>query len=144
MFRILILLLSILISFGSCNSDDTNPKPSILINSQIEGIMKQKHIAGVSAVIIKKGEIVWINSYGYTNTNLKTPFTNTTPLILASVSKLFTGTAIMQLVEKGTIQLDEAIDNYLPFELRNPNFKSQPITFKMLLTHTSSISDSKH
>jgi CubicO group peptidase (beta-lactamase class C family) len=47
----------------------------------------------------------------------------------------------MQLYEKDLFQLDDDIDNYLPFKVRNPFYPGTPITFRMLLAHTSSISD---
>jgi CubicO group peptidase (beta-lactamase class C family) len=50
-------------------------------------------------------------------------------------------TAIMQLYEKGLVGLDEDISKYLPFQVRNPRFPNDVITVKMLLTHSSSISD---
>lgn len=124
------------------NGNSDNPNQSSIIDKKITKVMKRKHYPGIATAIVKGGEIVWINSYGYANTSTKQPFYNNTPLMLASVSKLFTGTAIMQLVESGLISLDDDINNYLPFEIRNPNFSTHSITFRMILTHTSSISDS--
>jgi len=146
MFRLLILLIPLLLS--SCGNDDDinrsiDSSRERLIDSKINNVMNQKHYPGISAAIVKEGEIVWMKSYGFANTTSQTPFTNTTPLMLASVSKLFTGTAVMQLVESGLIDIDDDINDYLPFEIHNPNFKDQPISFRMILTHTSSISDSE-
>jgi CubicO group peptidase (beta-lactamase class C family) len=56
-----------------------------------------------------------------------------------SISKLFLATAVMQLWEKGRINLDEDINQYLPFQVRNPMFPNHKITVRMLLTHTSSL-----
>ena len=118
-----------------------NPNPSAAIDSEITAIMGQQHFAGTSTVIVKGGEIVWLQSYGFANSDLGTPFTDTTSLMLASVSKIFTGTTIMQLYDDGLINLDDNINAYLPFEINIPGFENTPITFKMLLTHTSSIKD---
>jgi CubicO group peptidase (beta-lactamase class C family) len=61
--------------------------------------------------------------------------------MIASISKVFTGISIMQLYENGLIGLDDDINNYLPFNIEIPNYETYPITFRMLLTHTSSIKD---
>jgi CubicO group peptidase (beta-lactamase class C family) len=62
---------------------------------------------------------------------------------MASISKTFMATAIMQLWEKGLIDLDADINNYLPsgFTVRNPNFPNDKITVRNLMTHTSGIRD---
>ncbi len=59
--------------------------------------------------------------------------------MIASITKIFTATAIMQLYDNGTLDLDTDINNYIPFGVRNPNYPSDPITTRMLLTHTSGI-----
>jgi CubicO group peptidase (beta-lactamase class C family) len=63
--------------------------------------------------------------------------------MLASVSKTITAVALMSLLEnpKLGISLDDDIDDELPFTVRNPSFPDQPITYRMLLTHTSSLID---
>ena len=63
---------------------------------------------------------------------------------IASISKTFTATAVMQLWEKELIQLDADIHLYLPFHVRNPRHPEIPITIKQLLTHTSSIVDGNY
>jgi CubicO group peptidase (beta-lactamase class C family) len=119
-----------------------NPNPSSGIDNQITSVMNTKNLPGTSTLIVKNGEIVWRESYGYANTDLSTPFTDTTSLMIASVSKTFTGIALMQLYEDGLLGLDDAINDYLSFDIKIPNYESYPITFRMLLTHTSSITDS--
>ena len=61
--------------------------------------------------------------------------------ILSSISKIVTATALMQLYEDGLFDLDDDIDNYLPFNVNHPDYPFVPITFKMLLTHSSGIQD---
>ena len=139
MRSIIILLVAIIFSL---NIIAQNPNPSSIVDSEIANIMNTQHLPGVSTLIVKGGEILWIKSYGYANIDIGTPFTDTTSLMLASVSKVFTGIALMQLYEDGLIGLDDDINNYLPFNVEIPNYESYPITFRMLLTHTSSIQDS--
>ncbi|MDH4473952.1 MAG: serine hydrolase [Fluviicola sp.] len=119
-----------------------NPNPSSTIDAEISNIMNLNNLPGVSTVVVKDGEIVWVESYGFANTDLSTLLTDTTSLMLASVSKVFTGVALLQLVEDGLIALDDPINDHLPFSVTVPGYENTPITFKMLLTHTASILDS--
>lgn len=135
------LFLLIAVTF-SINIVAQNPNPSSIMDAEIATIMNTQNLPGVSTLIVKNGEIVWVESYGYANTDLATPFTNTTSLMLASISKIFTAMAILQLYENGTINLDDAVNDYLPFDVKIPNYENYSITFRMLLTHTSSIQDS--
>jgi len=112
-----------------------------VLDDYIIQIMSINHIPGLSASIVKNNEIIWMNSYGYANFDIGILVTNTTLFELASVSKTITMTALMQLYEEGLFELDDDINNYLSFEVRNPGFPTQAITFRMLLTHISSIRD---
>ena len=115
-------------------------EPSTL-DSFIVAKMDQYHFPGLSACIVKDDQIIWKNVYGYANIEENRLVTDSTLFFLASVSKPVTGTAIMQLWEQGLFNLDDDINNYLPFQVRNPSHPNDPITFQMLLTHTSSIYD---
>lgn len=94
---------------------------------------------GLSAVVVRDGDIILERSYGYANLEKKTPVTPGTLFTLGSLSKTIVAVAFMQLYEQGLVGLDEDINTYLPFEVRNPYFKDKAITARMLLTHTSSI-----
>ena len=67
--------------------------------------------------------------------------TDSTQFLLASMSKLFTGTATMQLKEDGMLQLNNDINEYLPWPLNHPVQSTTPMTIQQLMTHTSSIKD---
>ena len=60
---------------------------------------------------------------------------------MALVSKTITGAVLLHLWESGRFNLDDDVNQYLPFAVRNPRFPDRPVTFRMLLTHTSSIND---
>jgi CubicO group peptidase (beta-lactamase class C family) len=109
------------------------------LDSFIVEIMESEHIPGLAACAIKDGEIIWTGAYGYAYVENETKVADTTLFTLASVSKTITATALMQLWENGWFDLDEDINNFLPFEVTNPNCPDTAITFRMLLTHTSSI-----
>lgn len=111
------------------------------LNAYIESMMNQYHIPGLSAAIVRGNRLIWSQTYGYQNLTTNKPVNDSTQFLLASVSKPVTATALMKLWEKGFFGLDEDINNFLSFSVRNPNHLNTPITFRMLLTHTSSIND---
>lgn len=103
--------------------------------------MDLEDLPGLAACVVKDGEVVWMKSFGWANIENQVPVTDSTVFLLASVSKIFTATALMQLHESGAFELSEAINDYLPFEVKVPNFENIPITFQHLLTHTASLED---
>jgi len=114
------------------------------LDSFILATMETYHIPGVAACCIKDTQVIWTGTYGYANIEDSIKVEDTTVFKLASVSKPFTGTALMQLWEKGFFNLDDNINNYLPFKVIHPLFPDDSITFRMLLTHTSAISDNNY
>jgi CubicO group peptidase (beta-lactamase class C family) len=127
--------------FFILNVESQNPNPSSNLDNTILDIMATEKLPGLSTLIVKGGEVVWKQSYGYADISNQIPVSDSTVFMLASISKLFTGTALMQLVEDGLIQLDDPINNYTQFPIQIPNFENTPITFRHLMTHTSSIKD---
>src|SRR5690349_1804285 len=128
----LIALSFVLFAFENANSQTTAVDNFILNN------MNGNHTPGLSAAIIKNGKIAWSKGYGYANIEKNIPFTpNTINSEIASISKPVTTTAIMKLWEQGRFQLDDPINNYLPFAVTNPFYPNIPITFRMLLLHTA-------
>lgn len=111
------------------------------LDSFIISTMEQYHIAGLAACIVSGGTVKWVGNYGYANIAAGDLVDDSTQFMLASVSKTFTGLALMQLWEQGLFELDDDINDYLPISIRNPNFPDTPITFRMLLSHTSSLRD---
>lgn len=139
-YHFYILFIRILLNFHSLFSQG-NPNPSNVIDSLILSEMTDKNLPGVSTVIVKNGEIVWVESYGYSDIQNLVPVEDSTVFLLASVSKLFTGTVAMMLHENNIIDINENINNYLPWNIEIPGFNSDVITFHQLMTHTSSIKD---
>jgi len=103
--------------------------------------MQAEHFPGVATVIVKNGEIVWLQCYGFADIENGITVTDSTQFLLASMSKLFTGTATMQLKEDGMLQLNNDINEYLPWPLNHPVQSTIPMTIQQLMTHTSSIKD---
>ncbi|TFW31798.1 class C beta-lactamase-related serine hydrolase [Massilia horti] len=102
-------------------------------------------LASLSVVAIRHGEIVYSQQLGSkrlpTATAPAQPVDANTMFRIASISKFVTTLGTMKLVEQGRLSLDADISDYLGYRLRNPNFPNQPITLRMLLTHTSSLRD---
>jgi CubicO group peptidase (beta-lactamase class C family) len=101
--------------------------------------MKLAHKASISACIIINNSMVWSNGYGLYDIENNKPATIDTFYLMASISKTVTATALMQLYDQGLFDLDEDLNNYLPFNFGNPKYPDIPITFRMLLSHHSSL-----
>jgi CubicO group peptidase (beta-lactamase class C family) len=102
--------------------------------------MLEHHVPGAVAVVVKDGAVLHAAGYGYADLETPTPVDPATTLFRpGSVSKLFTWTAVMQMVEAGQLDLDADINRYLDFEI--PSTFPQPITLRHLLTHTPGFED---
>jgi CubicO group peptidase (beta-lactamase class C family) len=110
------------------------------IDDDITKLLEKAKIPSISSCIIKNNRIVWDGGYGEYNRLFNLVPTKDTVYMASSISKSLTATAILQLYEDGLLELDEDVNNYLPFILRNPKYPDVPITFKMLLSHRSSLS----
>jgi CubicO group peptidase (beta-lactamase class C family) len=80
-----------------------------------------------AAVIIHKKQ-VWHHGYGFADRENKIPFTSSTVMNIASISKTVTGACIMKAVEQGKVSWDTDINSYLPFKIVNPYFPDEKIT----------------
>eukprot|EP01084_Bolivina_argentea_P051350 94459_1 len=117
------------------------------IDQFIENEMATAHIAALSVVVIQNSTILFSNAYGLSNPNTTHGLvnnTNQTIFNVASISKTITSFGIMSLFDKGLFKLDDNINDYLPFPIINPHYSNDIITFKMLMTHTSSMSDNAY
>jgi len=111
------------------------------VDSLIVQRMSESHIPGLAAAFVDSGRVAWIGTYGLANVAAHTSVTDSTPFQIASVSKIVTSTVLMTLHAGGRFDLDDDIDRYLPFDVRNPSHATVPITFRQLLNHRSSIAD---
>jgi CubicO group peptidase (beta-lactamase class C family) len=102
-------------------------------------LLKIGHYPSMSACIIKNATVVWVKGYGLYDIEQHKQATEHTIYVVASITKTITSTALMQLYEQGYFQLDDDVNKYLPFNLRNPNFPNDPITIRMILSHSSSL-----
>ncbi len=80
--------------------------------------MKENHIPGAAVSVVKDGKLFFTKGYGYANLENKTPVDpEQTIFKIGSVGKLFTWTAVMQLVEQGKLDLDADVNTYLDFRI---------------------------
>ncbi|HQS51787.1 MAG: serine hydrolase [Sphingobacteriales bacterium 17-39-43] len=111
--------------------------------ADLREIMKKLDVVGLSVAVVKEGDIIYSNSFGLKNIETKAPLTDTDIFRIASISKSFSATSIMQLMEAGKLSLDDDFSDLVGFKIRNPKFPETVITLRMILSHTSSINDSQ-
>jgi CubicO group peptidase (beta-lactamase class C family) len=92
-------------------------------------------IAGATVAVVKDGKVLFAQGYGFSNVKRRTPVTFETVFRAGSISKLFTWTAVMQLVERGKLSLDKDVNEYLDFQV--PHTFGKPVTLRNLMTHTA-------
>lgn len=133
----------ILIIFVLCFS--SNGVSAQHLEEEIHNIMDRFHAVGVSTVVVKDNEIIYNRTFGHNPDYNDTTRRDTIPAngiyVIASISKSFIATAIMQLVEKQILNLDDDVDKYLDFRVRNPQYPDTPITVRMLMNQRSTIND---
>ncbi|OAA95096.1 serine hydrolase domain-containing protein [Clostridium coskatii] len=121
------------------NKDDLK----VFMDNTFQKKMKEEHVPGAVITVVKDGKVIFSKGYGYADLENKVPVTPDKTLVrIASVSKLFTYTAMMQLSEQGKVDLKADVNKYLKgYTLKNKY--SNPVTVEELLTHTSGIDDNR-
>ena len=111
-----------------------------LFSAWIEGQIAYRGLPGVAVGVVSDQELVWAKGFGYADVQAKKPMTPATKFRMASHSKLFTATAIMQLREQGKLRLDDPVSKYLPwFKLKPAGDDDGPVTIEQLLGHASGL-----
>lgn len=124
----------------SCQADKVEINTEADFEAFIAEEMDFQEIPALSALIFKEESILYEKYFGYANIEQKLALADNHLFLMASVSKVVTATALLQLHEAGRFSLDDPINDYLPFEVKVPGYAKR-ITFRMLLTHTSGIAD---
>jgi CubicO group peptidase (beta-lactamase class C family) len=102
----------------------------------IQGQLRERTIAGATLAVVGGGEVLFTKGYGWADVDARSPVDPEATLFrLASVTKLFTFTAVMQLVEEGRLDLETDVNDYLDFPV--PNTYPEPVTLFHLMTHTA-------
>jgi CubicO group peptidase (beta-lactamase class C family) len=111
------------------------------VDGFMDSQMKSGPVAGAVVVVVKDGQVFFQKGYGYEDTQKRVPVDPAQTLFRpGSVSKLFTWTAVMQLVEQGKIDLDADVNTYLKDFKVDATFPG-PVTMRNLLTHTAGFED---
>jgi CubicO group peptidase (beta-lactamase class C family) len=108
----------------------------IFLDGLIPMLLEHNDVAGAVVMIVKDGKVLYSHGYGFSDVKNKKPVSVDDTLFRpGSVSKLFTCTAVMQLVEQGKLDLDRDVNDYLDFKI--PATYSQPVTLRRIMTHTT-------
>ena len=107
----------------------------------VETHLRDKHIAGATICVVKDGRILLAKGYGFSDVKKQTPVIASETLFrIGSISKLFTWTSVMQLVQQGKLDLNVDINQYLK-DFKIPATYKEPITLKHLMTHSPGFED---
>ena len=117
--------------------------PEKAFEKDIEAYRKEVGNVGMAVAVVKGGEIVYHNQFGVKNLETQEPIAEDDLFRIASISKSFSATSIMQLKEQGLVSLDTDVSELAGFPIRNPKYPETVITLEMLLFHTSSLNDSE-
>lgn len=134
----------ILILLSSCKENSKkiqtdNEFIQTSLSTEIEKIIEETGIPSISIVLIENDSLTWAKSFGHSNLKLQIPATTSTVYSTGSTAKPFLTIAILQLVEKGILDLDAPVNNYLSEPLPSFSDTSKPITLRNLLSHQSGI-----
>ncbi len=111
-----------------------------LLETWIKAQMEYYGLPGLSVGIVYDQDLIWSKGFGYATVEKKVPATPQTVYRIASITKLFTCTAIMQLRDQNKLKLDDPIAKYLPwFKIKNRFPDAPAITIRQLMTHTSGL-----
>lgn len=111
------------------------------LQQEIENIRTEYSLMGISVVTLCNGNVTGTFYSGLRDYARNLPVDHYTQYRIASISKLVTATGLMKLYDEGKFNLDDDVSNHLGFSFRNPTWPEVPITFRMLLSHTSSLQD---
>jgi CubicO group peptidase (beta-lactamase class C family) len=144
MKHLLLSLLLFLSSLSQLNAQSANYALQVSkANEGIQRLMQEEKVAGLSVAFVKNNKIIYAESFGKQDIENNISLTKDAIFRIASISKSFTATAIMQLVEAGKLSLDDDFSYLVGFKVRNPKFPNSVITLRMILSHTSSVNDSE-
>ncbi|RWU04020.1 serine hydrolase domain-containing protein [Pedobacter chitinilyticus] len=113
------------------------------IEREIGESLTKTETIGLAVAVIKNNQLVYQHAFGKKNVEDSTPLSNSDIFRIASISKSFAATSMMQLAEAKKLSLDDDFGNLVGFKIRNPKFPETVITLRMVLSHTSSINDSQ-
>ena len=139
-FRLVQFIFTLFVSLTGSQSIQAQQEQT---EAGIRQIMQEGKAVGLSVAVVKKGKVVYNQSFGMKSMEDNQPMTNDCIFRIASISKSFSATSIMQLVEADKVSLDADVSDLLGFKVRNPSYPDVVITLKLMMSHLSSINDSQ-
>jgi len=131
---------SLPVAFSQMQGPTDPAEMEAFLDDLLKKEMEDNHIVGAAVSVVKDGKLFFSKGYGYADFENKILVDPEQTLFkVGSVTKLFTWTAVMQLVEQGRLDLDADINTYLDFHI--PDTYPQPITVKHLMSHTAGFED---
>lgn len=113
---------------------DQDRRLAAAVETHAAELVEQWAVPGLNAALARRGKVIWEGAFGYSDLAGHEPMTTSSVTRSGSMGKAYTATAVMQLVEQGTLELHGDINRYLPFRVTNPKGQRE-ITVYDLLTH---------
>ncbi|MHC4696720.1 MAG: serine hydrolase domain-containing protein, partial [Planctomycetota bacterium] len=110
-----------------------------LLDIWLEGQRIKDDLPGMAVGVVHDQDLIWSKGYGYADLAGKTPTTDRTLYRAASITKLFTATAVMQLMERGKLSLEDPVAKHLPWFTPKDTDSKRPVLIWHLLTHTGGL-----
>lgn len=114
------------------------------IEDRLGELMAEHGTVGLAVVVVRDNAVVYQRSLGWKDREKKTPLGEGDLFRIASISKSFAASSILQLVEQDRLSLDDDVGDLIGFSVRNPAYPDRVVTLRMLLNHTSSITDGEN
>ncbi len=115
----------------------------IQATQKLASFVDRSQTVGLAVAAVTNGALVYTASFGRKSLEEDIPLRDGDLFRIASVSKSFTATALLRLLDQGTLRLDDDAGERAGMPIRNPKHPGLPITVRMLLSHTSSLNDSR-
>ncbi|NNG09205.1 MAG: beta-lactamase family protein [Arenibacter sp.] len=146
---IIVCSLALLFACKTKNKQETqvDGQHTLLIDSlttTLDKIHKQGFINGFSVAIANDSAVLYSKGFGLADIATNKPYTQHTVQNIASISKTLIGISLLKAQEMGKLILDDPVNSYLPYEVKNPYYPDEPITIRHLATHTSTILDTDY
>src|SRR5271154_3311816 len=140
MRRLSFLLLAVTCLHGGVADNPDVAGQERLFESWIRAQLAFRGLPGIAVGVVSDQELVWAKGFGFADVENRTPMTPASKFRMASHSKLFTATAIMQLRDAGKLRLDDPVVKYLDwFKMQPAEPDDPPITIEELLTHSAGL-----
>lgn len=133
-------LIVLLLALGSMAGYAQNKSFDVQVNTIITRKMNEYKLTGLAVGVVQNGQVIYSKGFGVTNIKTKAKVTKDHVFHVASVSKLFTAIAVMQLAEAGKLKLDDKLVKIAP-QLKFSDQRVKDITIRQLLNHTAGLPD---